>query len=163
LLKRMPDARLQIVGTGPYETQLRALVDRLKLDHAVSFVSIPAAERQRLTDLLCSAALVVLFSDYEAHPLAIIEVQSAKRPVLVTDTSGLRELAQKGLCRSIPFSATAEMIGDTISEELAKKHQPPSVTLPNWDDCTERLLGIYDAVLSRYHPHFMTLPDCQYI
>jgi len=163
LLKRMPDARLQIVGTGPYETELRALVDRLKLDHAVSFVSIPAAERQRLTDLLCSAGLVVLFSDYEAHPVAIIEALSVKRPVLVTDTSGLRELAQKGLCRSIPLSAAAEVIGDAIAQELAQNQQLPSVTLPNWDDCTEQLLGIYDAVLSRYHPHSMTFPARRYI
>jgi glycosyltransferase involved in cell wall biosynthesis len=163
LLRRMPDARLQIVGTGPYETELRALVDRLKLDHAVSFVSIPAAERQRLTDLLCSAGLVVLFSDYEAHPVAIIEALSVKRPVLVTDTSGLRELAQKGLCRSIPLSATADMIGDAIAEELAKKHQPPSVTLPNWDDCTEQLLQTYNAVLARYQPHLTTLPARLYI
>ena len=36
LHKRLPDARLQIVGTGPYEAELRALVDRLKLNHAVS-------------------------------------------------------------------------------------------------------------------------------
>ena len=161
LLKRVPDARLQIVGTGPYETELRALVDRLKLDHAISFVSIPGAERQRLTDLLCSAGLVVLFSDYEAHPVAVIEALSVQRPVLVTDTSGLRELAQKGLCRSIPLHATAEMIAAAITAELAKKHQPSSVTLRNWDDCTEQLLGLYNAVLSRYH--LMTLPSRQYI
>ena len=149
LLQRVPEARLQIVGTGPYEAELRALVDRLGLSHAVSFVSIPGAERQRLTDLLCSARLVVLFSDYEAHPMAVIEAISVRRPVLVTDTSGLRELAQKGLCRSIPLAATPEMITEAIVEELAKEHQPLTVTLPNWGDCTEQLLGIYWTILSR--------------
>ena len=125
---------------------MRVLVNRLNLNNAVSFVSIPSAERQRLTDLLCSAGLVVLLSDYEAHPVSVIEALSVKRPVLVTDTSGLRELAQKGLCRAIPLSATSEMFADAIAEELAKEHHPPVVTLPNWDDCTEQLLGIYKMV-----------------
>jgi glycosyltransferase involved in cell wall biosynthesis len=147
LLRRLPNARLQIVGTGPYEAEWRRLVNRLGLNHFVSFVSIPSAERQRLTDLLCSAGLVVLLSDYEAHPVAVIEALSVQRPVLVTDTSGLRELAQKGLCRSIPLTATAEMIADAITEELTKEHQPTAVTLPDWDDCTDQLLGVYDAVL----------------
>jgi glycosyltransferase involved in cell wall biosynthesis len=148
LLKRVPEARLQIVGSGPYETELRALVDRLKLSHAVSFVSIPAAERQRLTDLLCSAGLVVLLSEYEAHPIAVIEALSVHRPVLVTDTSGLRELAQKGLCRSIPLNSSAEMIADAMAEQLAKEHRPTTVNLPNWDDCTNKLLGVYRTTLN---------------
>jgi glycosyltransferase involved in cell wall biosynthesis len=148
LLKRAPDARLQIVGSGPYEPELRTLVDALKLNHAVSLVSIPATERPRLTDLLCSAGLVVLLSEYEAHPVAVMEALSVRRPVLVTDTSGLRELAQKGLCRSIPLEATAGMIAEAIAEELAREHQSTAVTLPNWDDCTEQLLGIYNTVLN---------------
>jgi glycosyltransferase involved in cell wall biosynthesis len=148
LLKRVPDAQLQIVGSGPYEAELRALVHKLKLNHAVSLVSIPSAERHRLSDLLCSAGLVVLLSDYEAHPVAVMEALSVQRPVLVTDTSGLREIAQKGLCRSIPLDATSEMIAEVIVEELAKEHQTVGVTLPNWDDCTEQLLGIYDTVLA---------------
>jgi glycosyltransferase involved in cell wall biosynthesis len=147
LLQRLPDARLQIVGSGPYEAELRALVARLGLGHAVSFVSIPASERHRLTDLLCSAGLVVLLSDYEAHPVAVIEALSVQRPVLVTDTSGLRELAQKGLCRAIPLDAIAEIIADAIAEELAAEHHPPAVTLPDWDDCAAQLLGIYRTVL----------------
>jgi glycosyltransferase involved in cell wall biosynthesis len=148
LLKRLPDAHLQIVGSGPYEVELHKLVDALKLNHCVSFVSIPATERQRLTDLLCTGGLVVLLSDYEAHPVAIMEALSVERPVLVTDTSGLRELADKGMCRSVPLAATPNMVAEVIAEELTRKHQPIAVSLPNWDDCTEQLLGIYKKVLN---------------
>jgi len=147
LLKRVPDARLQIIGFGPYESELRALVDRLKLNHAISIVSIPGSEQQRLYDLLRSAGLVILLSEYEAYPAAVLEALSAQRPVLVTDTSGLRELAQKGFCRSIALRANAEMIADAIVEELAKGHQPTAVTLPNWNECTDQLLEVYQTVL----------------
>jgi glycosyltransferase involved in cell wall biosynthesis len=145
LLQSVPDARLQIVGSGPYEAELRQLVVVLGLESVVSFVSIPSSERQRLTDLLCSAGLVVLLSEYEAHPVAVMEALSVNRPVLVSDTSGLREIAQKGWCRSIPLASSPDMVATAIEEQLRDQYRPASVTLPNWDDCAQDLIGIYQA------------------
>lgn len=149
LMRRVPDARLQIVGAGPYGPDLRAMVNSYGLENRVSFVSIPSNERQRFTDLLYSAGLVVLLSDYEAHPIAVMEALSVGCPVLVTDTSGLREIAQKGLCQSIPLDAGTDMIAAAIERELARVViAPPDVSLPDWDDCARQLLGIYATVVS---------------
>jgi glycosyltransferase involved in cell wall biosynthesis len=148
LLRHIPDARMQIVGSGPYERQLRQIVNDCCLADRITFTSIPGDERQRLTDLLCSAALVILLSDYEAHPVAILEALSVQRPVLVTDTSGLRELAQRGFCRSVPLDATASTIAAAIALELAGEDRlRPTVMLPNWDNCTQELIGIYEDVV----------------
>ncbi|TIU09002.1 MAG: glycosyltransferase family 4 protein, partial [Mesorhizobium sp.] len=68
LIHRVPDVRLHIVGTGPYEGELRRLVATLGLEKRVTIEAIPGSERQKMADLLASAALFVLFSDYEAHP-----------------------------------------------------------------------------------------------
>jgi glycosyltransferase involved in cell wall biosynthesis len=149
LLHRLPGAQLKIVGTGPYERELRDLVRSLDLAEHVTFESIPPGERQRLTDLLCSAGLIVLLSEYEAHPVAVMEALSVRRPVLVADTSGLRELAQKGLCQAIPLRSTPSMVAAAIADELQRDHQPRQVELLDWDDCTQRLLKIYTAVLNR--------------
>ncbi|MFN8528578.1 MAG: hypothetical protein U0670_08200 [Anaerolineae bacterium] len=40
-----------------------------------------------MSRLLARASLVVLFSEYEAHPVAVMEALSLRRPVLVADTS----------------------------------------------------------------------------
>jgi glycosyltransferase involved in cell wall biosynthesis len=148
LLQRIPDARLMIVGSGPYERELRKLVWDLRLSNYVLFTSIPFGERRRFTDLLCMAGLVVLLSDYEAHPVAVMEALSVGRPVLVGDTSGLRELARRGFCHSVPLDNSPQENAEAIAIELHSQRPPPAVSLPNWDDCAQQLLQIYKGVLA---------------
>ncbi|TIT54557.1 MAG: glycosyltransferase family 4 protein, partial [Mesorhizobium sp.] len=116
LIRRVPDVRLHIVGTGPYEGELRRLVATLGLEKRVTIAGIPGSERQKMADLLASAALFVLFSEYEAHPVAVMEALSLRRPVLVSDTSGLRELAANGLCRAIPWNAGPGELAAAMAE-----------------------------------------------
>jgi glycosyltransferase involved in cell wall biosynthesis len=149
VLRCIADARLKIIGSGPYEAALRKLIRELHLDEHVTVEAIPSAERQRLTDLLSGTGLVVLLSQYEAHPVAVMEALSLRRPVLVTDTSGLRELAQKGLCRSIPLNAQPDAVAAAIVEELGANREIPELSLPSWDDCAGTLLELYEDVLSR--------------
>ncbi len=153
LLRRVPDARLKIVGSGPYERDLRKMVASHGLGDIVTFVSIPSTERSRLTDLFCSAGLVVLLSDYEAHPVAVMEALSVHCRVLVTDTSGLREIAQKGLCRSIPLDSSPGRIAAAIAGEFGRARiqldtSSKQVDLPDWDDCTQQILKEYSRIMA---------------
>ncbi|MCK1543952.1 glycosyltransferase family 4 protein [Bradyrhizobium sp. 160] len=150
LIRRVPEARLRIVGTGPYEGELRTLVAKLGLEARVTIAAIPASERQRMADLLASAGLFVLFSEYEAHPVAVIEALSLRRPVLVTDTSGLGELASKGLCRAISRDANPRALATAMAEELEANREVPDLALPDWDACAQALSEVYrDVVGSR--------------
>ena len=146
LIRRVPDARLHVVGTGPYEGELRALVRTLELEDRVTIAAIPGSERQKMADLLASAGLFVLFSEYEAHPVAVMEALSLRRPVLVSDTSGLGELAAKGQCRAIPRDAGPSEVAAAIAEELEARREIPDLTLPDWDDCAQSLSEVYDDV-----------------
>jgi glycosyltransferase involved in cell wall biosynthesis len=146
LIRRVPDARLHVVGTGPYEGELRALVRTLGLEDRVTIAAIPGSERQKMADLLASAGLFVLFSEYEAHPVAVVEALSLRRPVLVSDTSGLGELAAKGQCRAIPRDAGPSEVAAAIAEELETRREIPDLTLPDWDDCAQSLSEVYDDV-----------------
>lgn len=147
LIRRVPEARLRIVGTGPYEGELRTLVAKLGLEARVTIAAIPASERQRMADLLASAGLFVLFSEYEAHPVAVIEALSLRRPVLVTDTSGLGELASKGLCRAISRDANPRALATAMAEELEANREVPDLALPDWDACAQALSEVYRDVL----------------
>ncbi|RWQ65627.1 glycosyltransferase family 4 protein [Mesorhizobium sp.] len=148
LIRRVPDARLHIVGTGPYEGELRRLVATLGLEKRVTIAGIPGSERQKMADLLASAALFVLFSEYEAHPVAVMEALSLRRPVLVSDTSGLRELAANGLCRAIPCNADPGELAAAMAEELEAHREVPDLALPDWDACAQALSDVYCDVLS---------------
>ncbi|TIX16324.1 MAG: glycosyltransferase family 4 protein, partial [Mesorhizobium sp.] len=143
LIRRVPDVRLHIVGTGPYERELRRLVAALGLEKRVTIAGIPGSERQKMADLLASAALFVLFSEYEAHPVAVMEALSLRRPVLVSDTSGLRELAANGLCRAISCNAGPGELAAAMAEELEAHREVPDLALPDWDACAQKLSDVY--------------------
>ncbi|MBR0900654.1 glycosyltransferase family 4 protein [Bradyrhizobium tropiciagri] len=146
LSRRMPNVRLRIAGTGPYEEELRGLVGRLGLDDRVTIAGIPGSERQKMADLLASAGLFVLLSDYEAHPVAVMEALSLRRPVLVSDTSGLRELATNGLCRALPLNASPSTTAAAMAEELEAPREIPDLALPDWDACAQALSDVYRDV-----------------
>ncbi|WP_051442719.1 glycosyltransferase family 4 protein [Mesorhizobium sp. WSM3626] len=148
MMRRVPDVRLHIVGTGPYEGELRRLVATLGLETRVTIGGIPGSERQKMADLLASAALFVLFSDYEAHPVAVMEALSLRRPVLVSDTSGLRELAGNGVCRAIRCNAGPGELAAAMADELEADRQVPDLALPDWDACAQALSNVYCDVLS---------------
>ncbi len=148
LIRRVPDARLHIAGAGPYEQELRSLVGSLGLEKRVTIAAIPGSERQKLADLVASAGLFVLFSEYEAHPVAVMEALSLRRPVLVSNTSGLGELANKGLCRAISLDAGPKEIAAAMADELEAHRQVPDWALPDWDDCTQALSEVYDDVFN---------------
>ncbi|TIW05770.1 MAG: glycosyltransferase family 4 protein [Mesorhizobium sp.] len=149
LIRRVPDVRLHIVGTGQYEGELRRLVATLGLERRVTIAGIRASERQEMADLLASAGLFVLFSEYEAHPVAVMEALSLRRPVLVSDTSGLRELAAKGLCRAISCTADAGELATAMADELETRREVPNLALPDWDACAQALNDVYCDVLVR--------------
>jgi len=149
LIRRVPDARLHILGAGPYEGKLRRLVATLGLEERITIAAIPGSERQRMADLLASAGLFVLFSEYEAHPVAVMEALSLRRPVLVSDTSGLRELADKGLCRAIARHACPRDLAAAMAEELQAPRQIPDLALPDWDACAQALIDVYGDVSSK--------------
>jgi glycosyltransferase involved in cell wall biosynthesis len=147
LIRRVPDARLHIVGTGPYEGELRRLIAALGLEERVAISAIPGSERQKMADLLASAGLFVLFSEYEAHPVAVMEAVALRRPVLVSDTSGLRELAEKGLCRALPHDAALKEMAAAMAEELLVRREIIDLVLPDWDACAQALSEVYRDVL----------------
>lgn len=149
ILAQRPDVRLWIAGAGPYESKLWDLARELGVAHRVNICAVPATERERMARELSKAALVVLFSEYETHPIAVLEALALGRPVLVANTSGLGELAQRGLAQSIPLKSTPAQIAEAILEQLYQPHKPPHIDLRTWDDCAAGLLSVYSDVTGR--------------
>lgn len=151
LLEVRPGARLRIVGTGPYEAGLRQTVERLGLSDHVEIAGIPGRDRIAMATLLARAGVVLLLSEYEAHPVAVLEAASLGRPVIAADTTGLSELIAAGLARGVPLDAAPSVLAATIAEVLDAPSRPP-VPLPRWDDCAAALLGRYDSILGPQRP-----------
>lgn len=143
LLPHYPDAQLRIVGEGPYKAALQQQVAALGLGDRVEIGGIPLAERSKMAATVANATVVTLLSDYETHPIAALEALSLQRPVLVANTSGLQELADRGLARAIAPESTPQQIAAAVIEQIRTPLIPVDVTLPTWDECASDLLRLY--------------------
>lgn len=147
VLERHPDARLMIVGTGPYETTLRRQAAELGLADRVQFANLPAEDREGMAQLLRRASIVVLLSEFETHPLAALEAVAAGRRLLVADRAGLGELARDGLARPVSPQDPPGAVGHAIVDELQRPApRRQALDLPTWEKCAEELLALYRSV-----------------
>lgn len=147
LLKMRPDARLVIIGSGPYEAALRQQIRDLGLDDRVEIRAIAANSRGQMAAELARASVVTLLSDYEAHPVSVLEALAVGRPVLVADTSGLSELAVRGLAIAIPLDSRPDQIAQALAKQIDTPVRRSAAGLPTWDSCANQLNELYDSLL----------------
>lgn len=148
ILAEYPRARLLVLGTGPYEDDLRKLARACGVAERVEIRAVPATARAQMAATLARASLIVLLSEYEAHPIAVMESLALGRPVLVADTSGLRELAERGLARAVPLSASSDEIAAAVIAQLREPLIPAAVQLPTWEECVEKISIEYRRAVS---------------
>ena len=146
VLARDPEAQLLIVGTGPYEQELRRQATALGVEDRVTFTSVPAGDPAAMAELLGGVSLVVLLSEFETHPLVALEAAAAGRRLLVADAGGLAEIAADGHARAIALDEAPAGVAAAIAEELARSDLPPPPRLTSWDECAEALLELYRSV-----------------
>jgi glycosyltransferase involved in cell wall biosynthesis len=107
---RVPGARLQVVGDGPFEPQLRRAAVRLGVAEAVEFLGfLPAAEKVRR---LRQAWVVVQPSPKEGWGLTVVEAGACGTAVVAADSPGLRDSVRRdetGLL--VPYGDDAALAG----------------------------------------------------
>jgi len=147
LLELEPEARLRIVGGGPYDAELRRLAAESGAADRIEIGPIEARDRSGMASLLGRAAVVVAMSEYESQGIAVLEALSMRRRVVVADTSALSEFARADVARGVALGATPQQLADAIHEELRGPLRPP-FKLPTWDECAAHLERIYREVLA---------------
>lgn len=147
ILERMrPGAHLRVVGSGPYESKLRRLANRLGVGHLVEIAPVPADQREQMARLLAQASCVAMLSSYESQGVAVQEALKLGRPALVSDGSALAELRGYANVRTVAAEATSAEVASAIMALFdAPVAEPPP--LPTWEGCAQALLELYRRVL----------------
>jgi glycosyltransferase involved in cell wall biosynthesis len=148
LVKTHPEAHLQILGQGPYEADLTALAASLGVADRVSIEFVPPKDRALMGTKMASASVMTLLSDYEAHPVAVMEALTAGTPAVVSRTSGLSELADMGWVEGVPADATPAQTAAAIAKQFDAPVLPDPAILPTWETCVEALADAYDEIMS---------------
>jgi glycosyltransferase involved in cell wall biosynthesis len=92
VVRRVPTAKLLLVGSGPEEQAIRQQITQLGLGQSVRFLGL----RKDVARLLAQADLFLLTSISEGIPLTIIEAMCAGVPVVCTRVGGVPEVVIDG-------------------------------------------------------------------
>jgi len=146
VLEQRPDARIVVVGSGPYEQELRAAAAAAGVVDRVEFTSVPAGDRRGMWDLLQSVSLVALLSDFETHPITALEAASAHRRLLVSRRGGLIDLINDGTASGIEPDAPPREVASAIVAGLDRPAPTKTPLLSTWEQCASALLDLYRSV-----------------
>ena len=94
IVERHPDAELHFVGEGPLNTDLQSEVKSRELTESVTVHGYVSDED--LMRLYKESSIFVLPSEWEGHPLVLLEAWASGIPVLGTNVEGIREFVEEG-------------------------------------------------------------------
>jgi glycosyltransferase involved in cell wall biosynthesis len=147
IIRRRPDARVWIAGSGPYEHALKRKARELGVTERVEVRAV--SDRVAMAHELSGVALVVLFSEAETVPIAVLESLALGRPVLVTRCRGVDELADEGLVRAIPRDSGPHEIAAAVVSQLDDPFVPTHLDLPTWEECAAQHHELYISLVER--------------
>jgi glycosyltransferase involved in cell wall biosynthesis len=142
-----PDVRLWIAGSGPYEAELLRFAERLGVADRVEIRSIPVLEREQMAAELSRVRVVVCLSEFESHGIAVLEALGRGCRAVVAYTSAFVNLVEEGLATGVPLECPPAAVAEAVLQELERPPMAEPPKLPTWDECTEALQELYEAVL----------------
>jgi glycosyltransferase involved in cell wall biosynthesis len=94
VLRRLPTARLEVIGDGPYGEALKASAARLGIERSVDFLGfLPRTEKVRR---LQQAWVLVQPSPKEGWGLTVVEAGACGTAVVASNSPGLRDSVRDG-------------------------------------------------------------------
>jgi glycosyltransferase involved in cell wall biosynthesis len=143
VIRQVPQAHLMILGSGPYEDNLYKLARHLGVSDRVSIKHLAPADRQGMATTLAESSVVAALSEYEAHPVAVMEALTVGRPVVGYDIAGMGELSAAGWVHGVPRDAPAAAVAQALVKTMSSPALVDQAELPSWDSCAEQLAHVY--------------------
>ena len=140
-------ARLRVIGSGPLESEIRALGS----ESGVELLGT-RNEEQILEELAGAAALVVPSTSEENCPMTVLEARSQRTPVICSDRGGLPELVSDGIDGLLFAAGSSQELADRMRLVADR----PSLARELADRGFERLLSdhskerYYDGLMEAY-------------
>jgi GalNAc-alpha-(1->4)-GalNAc-alpha-(1->3)-diNAcBac-PP-undecaprenol alpha-1,4-N-acetyl-D-galactosaminyltransferase len=149
-----PEMKLVFYGDGDDEKKVRDMVEHLNLSDNVRFAGLV----KNVYEYICGSRMLVLTSDYEGIPNALIEAMAVGLPVVATDCSpgGARMLIDHQINGLLVPKGDVEAIANAIifiigNEEIANKYGlkamgvtnrfAPKGILDMWENYINKIIG----------------------
>jgi len=155
VVKKIPDARLTIVGTGDYLNRLRALAESLKISGRINFAGY-VSERDKV-EFLRRSHVAVYPSSKEGWGLTNIEANACGTTVIAANSPGLRDSVVDGQTGLLyEYGDIEQLAGSLIkilSDSQLRMHlEKGGVEWAgkfDWDRAADEFLGVLGEVARR--------------
>ncbi|MFA5967081.1 MAG: glycosyltransferase family 4 protein [Patescibacteria group bacterium] len=125
ILKKIPTAKLVIVGAGPLQNWLQTLAKKLRVESAVIFTgALP-----RIEAILKTFTVFVLCSKSEAFGISILEAMKAHIPVIATKVGGIQEIITHNRNGILVTPGDSKKLAVTIMKLLNDKKLQKKLTV----------------------------------
>ena len=156
ILKECAELRVNIVGRGALEQELRDLVNQKGLQNHIYFHG--KFNHDQVVGILRHSDIFVMPSIYESEifGVAAIEASSMMLPVVATDFPGIREavvdcetgiLIPPANSRAIADACIKLIKHPALMRQMGKKGRRYVKANFEWKDCVDRMLAVYRKVL----------------
>jgi len=145
--RRVPGARLRIIGDGPYESELRTRAEELDVSDAVEFVKVPYGNRRLLAEMMAEADVIAILSSYESQGIAGMEAVATGARVVVAEGSALTELRRFDGVSLVSRTDPGQVV-DALVTQLRLPRLTTRPVVPSWDDTTTEVEAVYTDVVS---------------
>jgi len=116
-----PEVKFILAGDGTLRRRVEQLADKLGLGEHL----ILSGWRRDIPLLLSAADVFVLTSAWEGLPIAALEAAASSKPILATDTGGIREVISEGetgfLTRPHAMDEAAAKLADLLGDSALRK------------------------------------------
>ncbi len=138
---------LLLAGAGPEERRLRRQARALGLSERVHFLGF----RRDIPELLAAADVVVLPSGQEGLPVCVLEAMAMRKPVVVANARGSRDLIRPN-CGWVHDIGDTRMLASLLEEvfhcpeeaaERGRKARERVVLNYGWPAVQQKLIGVY--------------------
>jgi len=152
--KRIPKARLVVVGKGPLLSQAVKRVNALKLQKHVEVKGFVTEEE--LLSYYLSALIFVLPSHYEGLATTSLEAMACRAAVVATDVRGNSDVVKSGQTGLLVPKKDPRSLGDAIvyllehpdfRERLASNARKLIEENFTWEKVTDRVLEAYSVAM----------------
>jgi len=155
VLRHFPEARFDIVGSGPELTSLQARTVDQGVAHAFTFLG----HEEDVAARLKASDIFVLPSQSEAFPNAVLEAMSAGLPIVASGVGGILELIDdhrtgllvpagdphalaRGICRLMADQPLGARLGEAATNEVRGRY--------SFDRMTAAFEAVYLSELERH-------------
>ncbi|WP_205763663.1 glycosyltransferase family 4 protein [Acidovorax sp. SRB_24] len=150
LLSRLPEARLVIVGSGPWLQRLQSMAQSLGVQDRVTFAG--SQPNEHLKTYYSAASALVLASSREGWANVLLEAMACGTPVVATRVNGTPEVVASPRAGRLASARDVAHLQKALSELLAAYPEPAQVRayaeLFSWEDTTRMQCELFTSVLA---------------